>query len=110
MRAQRSALWRSFSPQCRPTPPALDEQLAPVRTLVLRGKPASLHAWQADLAREFLPDTQMVALGDAVEGLPGVLDKPPRPGAVNAWLCQGVTCLEPIGDLVDLKKALKEEA
>jgi hypothetical protein len=89
---------------------ALDEQLAPTRTLVLRGKPENLQAWQADLAREFLPDTQLVALDDAAEGLPAILDKPPRPGAVNAWLCQGVTCLEPIDDLVDLKKVLKEEA
>ena len=88
---------------------ALDEQLAPTRTLVLRGKPENLQAWQADLAREFLPNTQLVALDDATEGLPAILDKPPRPGAVNAWLCQGVTCLEPIGDLVDLKKVLKEE-
>ena len=89
---------------------ALDEQLAPPRTLVLRGAAAGLRVWQADLAREFLPDTQIAGIPDGAGGLPALLDKPPRPGPVNAWLCRGVTCLEPIGDLVHLKEALKENA
>ena len=38
------------------------------------------------------------------------LDKPARPEPVNGWLCRGVTCLQPIGDLVNLKEALKEQA
>jgi hypothetical protein len=42
--------------------------------------------------------------------LPALLDKPRRAGPVNAWLCRGVTCLEPMSDLVNLKQALKEKA
>ena len=89
---------------------ALDEQLSPPSLLILRGKAEALPGWQADLAREFLPDTMVLGIPDGAAGLPAVLDKPGRPGPVNGWLCRGVTCLEPMDDLVHLKKALKEKA
>jgi uncharacterized protein YyaL (SSP411 family) len=89
---------------------ALDEVLAQPKTLVLRGAPDALGRWQRELAREFLPDTEVLALADGLQGLPPLLDKPRRAGEVNAWLCRGVTCLEPMSDLVDLKKTLKEKA
>ena len=89
---------------------ALDEQLSPPSILILRGNAQALAGWQAELARERLPDTLVLGIPDGLTGLPTPLDKPARPGPVNAWLCRGVTCLEPIGDLVHLKKALKEDA
>jgi uncharacterized protein YyaL (SSP411 family) len=89
---------------------ALDEHLAPPKTLVLRGQRDALDAWRRELAREFLPDTAVLAIPDDVQGLPAPLDKPRRAQPVNAWLCRGVTCLEPISDLVHLKKALEEKA
>ena len=89
---------------------ALDEHLAAPKTLVLRGKAEALRAWQSELAREFLPDTAVLAIADGTPALPTLLDKPPRPGAVNACLCRGVSCIEPISDLVHLKKILKEKA
>ena len=89
---------------------ALQEQLKPPRTLILRGSGEALRAWQAELAREFLPDTVVLAIPDGLAPLPEPLDKPARPEPVNAWLCSGVTCLEPSSDLVDLKKTLKEQA
>ncbi|MGH8724403.1 MAG: thioredoxin domain-containing protein [Burkholderiales bacterium] len=108
---------RLFAPAMRDTPGgfammaiALDEHLAQPKTLVLRGKAEALRAWQGELAREFMPDTAVLAIADGAPGLPPLLDKPQRPGPVNAWLCRGVTCLEPISDLVHLKKILKENA
>jgi uncharacterized protein len=89
---------------------ALDEHLALPKTLILRGKTEALGAWQRELARNFLPDTLVLAIPDGTPGLPPLLDKPARPGAVNAWSCRGVSCLEPIGDLVHLKKILEENA
>src|SRR5687768_17000051 len=89
---------------------ALDDHVAQPKTLVLRGQPDALHAWRRELAREFLPDTAVLAIPDGLQGLPALLDKPRRAQPVNAWLCRGVTCLEPISDLVHLKKALKEKA
>jgi uncharacterized protein YyaL (SSP411 family) len=106
-----------FYPQMRDYPAgfaamaiALDEALQLPRTLILRGRAEALPAWQAELAREFLPDLTVLALPDGVAGLGAVLDKPPRPEPVNAWLCRGVTCLAPMSDLVHLKKTLKEQA
>ena len=89
---------------------ALAEHLAQPSTLVLRGRPAALRAWQAELAREYLPDTLVLAIPDGAAGVPALLDKPARPGDVNAWLCRGVVCLEPSSDLVHLKHTLKEKA
>ncbi|TAK88114.1 MAG: thioredoxin domain-containing protein [Betaproteobacteria bacterium] len=89
---------------------ALEEQLQPPRTLLLRGRAEALRPWQAELAREFLPETVVLAIPDGVAPLPEPLDKPARPEAVNGWLCSGVICLEPSSDLVDLKKTLKEQA
>jgi uncharacterized protein YyaL (SSP411 family) len=89
---------------------ALDEQLTPPSMLVLRGSAAALGGWQADLAGEFLPHATVLGIAVGLTGLPAALDKPARPGLVNGWLCRGVTCLEPMADLVHLKKALKEKA
>jgi uncharacterized protein YyaL (SSP411 family) len=87
---------------------ALEEQLQPPRTLILRGRAEALRPWQAELAREFLPDTLVLAIPDGLTPLPEPLDKPARPEPVNGWVCCGVTCLEPSSDLGDLKKTLKE--
>ena len=89
---------------------ALDEVLEPPRSLVLRGRSESLDRWQSELAREYLPQVTVLAIPDDLSGLPEALDKPARPEPVNGWLCRGVTCLSPVSDLVDLKKALKEQA
>jgi len=106
-----------FYPQMRDYPAgfaamatALDEALQPPRTLILRGRDEALRAWQAELAREFLPDLTVLALPDGMSALGALLDKPARPEPVNAWLCRGVTCLAPMSDLVHLKKTLKEQA
>ncbi|OAI50057.1 thioredoxin, partial [Betaproteobacteria bacterium SCGC AG-212-J23] len=87
---------------------ALEEQLEPPATVILRGGETALGAWQADLAREYLPATLLLAVPDGTKGVPGVLDKPARPGGVNAWVCRGVTCLEPISELSTLIRTCKE--
>jgi len=91
---------------------ALGEVLSPPATLVLRGTEGALGGWAQALAQEHLPDTMVIAIPDGVPGLPPVLDKPRTAtgaaGPVNGWLCRGVTCLPPIGDLEALKAACKE--
>jgi uncharacterized protein YyaL (SSP411 family) len=39
--------------------------------------------------------------------LPAALDKPAAPGRVNAYVCRGVTCLEPVST-VDALRGLLE--
>jgi uncharacterized protein YyaL (SSP411 family) len=93
---------------------ALEESLAPPTTVILRGEPAASDGWSASLAREYWPSTMVLAIPAGAEGLPAVLDKPGgEPGsgvAVNAWVCQGVTCLLPISDLETLRNTCKHGA
>ena len=89
---------------------ALEESLAPPTTVILRGEPQALAGWTQMLAREHWPATLILAIPPGVEGLPPVLDKPAAKTAVNAWVCQGVTCLLPICDLETLRNTCKQGA
>jgi len=77
---------------------ALEEVLEPARMVVLRGARDALRPWQQTLSSRYLPDLVTLAVDSACSGLPGVLNKPVA-GAVNAYLCRGVVCLAPIGDI-----------
>jgi uncharacterized protein YyaL (SSP411 family) len=85
---------------------ALEEQLEPPATAILRGPAPALEPWARAMAQEFLPATQVIAAPEGTTGLPPALDKPAT-GSVNAWLCRGVTCLPPIDSVEALKKACK---
>jgi len=87
---------------------ALEEQLEPPASVILRGSETALRSWLPDLAREYLPATLLLAVPEGTGGLPAVLDKPSRPGEVNAWVCRGVTCLQPISQLSTLIRTCKE--
>jgi uncharacterized protein YyaL (SSP411 family) len=80
---------------------ALEELLVPPRTIVLRGDVASLAEWQSRLAPLYNPGTLSFAV-PPLAGLPPVLDKPSPDGGVNAWVCEGVTCLAPVHDFDSL--------
>jgi len=90
---------------------ALEESLAPPTTVILRGELPALALWTQKLAREHWPSTMILAIPVAAEGLPPVLDKPVDNSApqtsVNAWVCQGVTCLLPISDVETLRNTCK---
>jgi len=85
---------------------ALEEQVEPPRTLILRGDPAEFAPWRAWLGKAYLPTTLVLFIPANAAPLPEPLAKPPKPG-VNAWLCEGVTCLTPIDDADRLRDALK---
>ena len=80
---------------------ALQEALVPTRTVLLRGTPAKLAGWHAELNTRFHPGTLVFALDSALQDLPPVLDKPANE-RVNAYVCEGVTCLAPVDDLAAL--------
>ena len=87
---------------------ALEEALVPPRVLVLRGEAGALREWQHALAKRYRPDTLIVALRNGETHLPPALAKPPSTGGVNAWLCQGVSCLPPVADLGTIVRLLKQ--
>ncbi len=80
---------------------ALEEHLDATRTVILRGPSAELARWRRALAERYLPQTMVIALGTELRDLPPVLAKPAG-GRVNAWVCEGVSCLAPIDRLEDL--------
>jgi len=86
---------------------ALEEQLTPTRTIILRGPQAAAADWWTRLANRYRPATVTLAIPDGAARLPEVLDKPAgRDGGVNAWVCEGVTCLAPVSSLPELERVL----
>jgi uncharacterized protein YyaL (SSP411 family) len=85
---------------------ALEEVLNPPGIVVLRGEKQQLIDWQKKLSEAYRPWVFAVALPTGLCSLPATLDKPLRPG-VNAWVCSGVKCLEPIDDWSCLERVCK---
>jgi uncharacterized protein len=84
----------------------LEEALQPTRLVIVRGKAHDLLSWRAALRGLYLPSSIVLFLADDLTGLPDTLAKPAS-AAVNAWVCEGVSCLPPIEALPDLLAALK---
>jgi uncharacterized protein YyaL (SSP411 family) len=84
---------------------ALDEYLHPTRIAIIRGNAEEIAIWQRVLFAAYRPDTLIVALADAVSGLPAALAKPAS-AAPAAWICRGTACLAPITRLDAVESAL----
>jgi uncharacterized protein YyaL (SSP411 family) len=83
---------------------ALEEQVTPTRTLIVTGSRGAFAPWHALLDAAYLPTT-LVLFMDSTEGVPPVLAKPVG-SEVNAYLCEGATCLEPMRSLEELRERL----
>ncbi|HET8691045.1 MAG TPA: thioredoxin domain-containing protein [Steroidobacteraceae bacterium] len=84
---------------------ALDEFLAPVEIVVLRGEEPELVRWHAALARGYAPRRLVFAIGAGITGLPESLAaKRPRARTVG-YLCRGPVCSEPLEELAALSAA-----
>jgi hypothetical protein len=88
---------------------ALQEALVATRTVHLRGTPAKLAGWQAELNSCFRHGTLVLALDAALKDLPPVLNNPAN-NSVNAYVCEGVTCIEAAHDKVELFAILDAES
>ena len=87
----------------------LEEALEPPRVVVLRGPEGQMREWRQVLDQAYLPATLILALAPGATDLPPLLAKPVVPEAVNAWVCQGVTCLAPVDKLEKLLGVLKAD-
>jgi uncharacterized protein YyaL (SSP411 family) len=85
---------------------ALEEWLEPPQTVILRGPDEQIDDWRRDLAADYRPAAMVLAIPSQLEGLPAALDKP-ETTSVNGWICRGVSCLAPMADREELKRALK---
>jgi hypothetical protein len=84
---------------------ALEEQLEPTRTVILRGPAHELHGWRDALAKLHLPGTMVIGADNGMKNLPEVLAKPICARA-SAWVCEGATCLAPVSNLDELEAGL----
>ena len=85
---------------------ALEEALQPTRLVIVRGAAADLAPWRDALRRCHLPQSVTLFIPHGTPGLPPALAKP-EAAHVNAWVCEGVSCLPPIDALPDLLATLK---
>jgi uncharacterized protein YyaL (SSP411 family) len=98
------AFWSGLSEQPAPYPSllgALQDTLAPPRLVVLRGPEPELSQWQAALARLVGDRDLLFRLPHAAAELPAGLAKP-MGDRVNAYVCEGVTCMPEIFQLSEL--------
>jgi uncharacterized protein YyaL (SSP411 family) len=86
---------------------ALEEQLAPPQTVILRGAPAAMQPWQAVAARQYHPHRLVLAIPGDATNLPGILAERMARNGVTTYICTGHTCSAPVTDLAQFESALK---
>jgi uncharacterized protein YyaL (SSP411 family) len=84
---------------------ALEEQLDPPDSLILRGARDRFAPWREMLDPAYLPTTTVLFVPSEAADLPPPLAKPATE-AVDAWLCEGAVCHAPILDPVQLRQVL----
>jgi uncharacterized protein YyaL (SSP411 family) len=84
---------------------ALDEWLAPVEIVVLRGEGEDLARWRAALARDYAPRRMVLAIPAAATGLPEALASKAALAGTVAYVCRGPTCSLPITRLEAISAA-----
>jgi len=85
---------------------ALEEYLNPPQIVILRGEPAEIEQWRAELAKIYAPRRLTLAIASHVTDLPAALaEKAPRARAV-AYVCRGTVCSPPIESLGELAATL----
>ncbi|WP_171159954.1 thioredoxin domain-containing protein [Usitatibacter palustris] len=83
---------------------ALEESLVPTRTVIVNGPAPDFGPWRALLDGAYLPTSVSLFLPDGAANLPAPLAKPVK--GVNAWVCEGVTCLPPLDSPARLRETL----
>jgi hypothetical protein len=87
---------------------ALDEVLAPLETVIIRGAAADAERWRTDLAALYAPNRQVFAIPSDEQRLPAALaDKKPGPDTI-AYVCTGTTCDAPVASLPTLVRRLRD--
>jgi len=82
---------------------ALEEHLAPPRTLVIRGVGDDLTHWAEIARRTYAPQRLVLAIPTTEEGLPGSLGTMMPGTGTRAYSCLGTHCEPPVEDLATLE-------
>ena len=88
---------------------ALEEQLQPPVSVILRGPADAMDSWRELLVQRYRPHLIALAIPNGSGMLPPTLAHPDT-AQVNAWICRGVNCLPPLDDLARLPERLDHES
>jgi hypothetical protein len=87
---------------------ALEEQLYPLKLLILRGEVETIKVIKAQADTAYAPRLISLAIPDTVNDLPkGIQDKKPE-GDCIGYLCEGLSCSPPIKNKQDILELFKE--
>jgi uncharacterized protein YyaL (SSP411 family) len=84
---------------------ALEDFLAPMQILVIRGASLSAAHWAVAVSTPYAPTRMIFAIPSDAELPPALASKRPSETTV-AYLCTGMTCSAPLGNLEDLTRTL----
>ncbi|MGE0356272.1 MAG: thioredoxin domain-containing protein [Burkholderiales bacterium] len=84
----------------------LEETLRPPTTVIVNGSEAGFGPWREAVRGIYRPDAIVLFIPVPPAGLPPPLAKPAGP-AVNAWVCEGVSCMAPLAEPGRLREILK---
>ncbi|MEA3109968.1 MAG: uncharacterized protein QOI88_4573 [Gammaproteobacteria bacterium] len=81
---------------------ALQDFLAPMQVVIIRGSAAESAHWARELSAVYAPTRMVFAIPGDVPDLPAALAAKPAVGGVTAYVCTGMTCAAPLTDLSEL--------
>ncbi len=83
---------------------ALDSYLNPATIIILRGEKQAMKPWQQSIFQHYLPDVLCFAIADDIQ-LPAELeDKKMIGNKVCAYICEGLSCQQPVTELAQLQE------
>ncbi|MGI9329319.1 MAG: thioredoxin domain-containing protein, partial [Gammaproteobacteria bacterium] len=85
---------------------ALEEQLYPPTTVIIRGEGDTAREWAAQLAGLYAPRQLVLAIPNNAADLPGALRQRAPGDGTLAYLCQGTQCSAPLSSLEELATTL----
>ena len=87
---------------------ALDDVLAPMQVIVIRGEAEEIANWQRELDKLYAPRRIALAIpADATDLPPALADKKPMPETIG-YVCRGEVCSEPLKSLSALLAVTRE--
>jgi uncharacterized protein YyaL (SSP411 family) len=84
---------------------ALEEHLEPPRLIAITGARTDFAPWRKVLDGAYLPTSIVLFIPATSAPLPAPLRKP-LAESVNAWVCEGVSCLPPVQSLEELRNLI----
>ncbi|HEY5682745.1 MAG TPA: thioredoxin domain-containing protein [Sulfuricaulis sp.] len=85
---------------------ALEEQLAPPQTVVLRGVMGEMEPWATIAVHHYHPHRLQLAIPADSDNLPGILNERVAKNGVTAYVCAGHACTAPVSELAEFESAL----